>query len=193
MTVREKILGISVAVCAIITAGVTAQDPAQKPSRQDRINAMREQIQATFLKLDSDSNGVVSHDEMMQTSAKRFSEFDADNNGFIALDELPKLMPISDQQRARFERLARFRADKPEGVEKNERIRQNRQPTRLKFVARLDRDNDEQLSLDEFAAPAVNRFKRHDVDGNGEVTLEEIETSIKKRFRKQRKARRNRG
>lgn len=135
-----------------------------------------------FEKLDRDGNNIVTHQELMAEAKVHFSEYDTNADGLISLNELPELMPIRGPRKHRFEKIKERMEERQEvhgddapprmsieGVEKR------MQPTRLKFVARMDKDHDEHLSLEEFAAPFIHRFKKADADGDGNVTLAEHE------------------
>ena len=66
-----------------------------------------------------------------------------------------------------------------------ERFR-DRQPTRMKFMARMDRDGNEQLTVEEFAAPLIKRYKRADINGDGTVTQAELEEMLERGPRERR-------
>lgn len=138
-----------------------------------------------FEQLDANKNGVVTHAEFMQHSAARFSEFDADADGFLTLQELPETMPLPPVAQKRMERRQErmqkrmehqgVDADIAEIDETPERAR------RLRFMARLDKNGDERLSVEEFAAPPLKRFKFADVNGDGQVTESELNTAMSER------------
>ena len=133
------------------------------------------EMQNRFFQADTNGDGVVSHDEMLTRAQDRFAEWDADGNGFLALEELPREMPGMGKRRMRH-----HASGEGDGEVK-------RKPTRMRFMARLDNDGDELLSVDEFTAPMIKRFKRADADGDGAVTqaeFDEAKETMRRRFRR---------
>ncbi|MEX0300696.1 MAG: hypothetical protein AB3N28_16595, partial [Kordiimonas sp.] len=64
--------------------------------------------------------------------------------------------------------------------------------SRLTYVARLDKDGDERVSVDEFAGRKIKRFKQADQNGDGSVTLQELEEASDKMRRHHRKMKQKR-
>ena len=194
MTVRVMKPFIFAALCSAVAISAAAQYPEAISDKQSRAEKIEMKIQERFQKTDTDKNGIISHDEMIAGASEKFQEFDQNNDGYIELSELPKEMSVPDHRRERIEKRLQKRQEHAEARgESFEAKRLIRQPTRLKFVARMDQDNDERLSLEEFAAPAIKRFKHSDMNGDGEVTIEEakqsVEQKMRKRFRGKMKAR----
>jgi Ca2+-binding EF-hand superfamily protein len=149
-----------------------------------------------FKEMDKNSNGIVSHAEMMAQVQARFAKLDKDGDGYLTLAELPKEMPVPEHVKERMEKRAdrmqekmkerAERAGREFDEEAFEDRFENRKPTRLRFVARLDRDGDERVSLEEFSTKAVRLFKHADQDGNGELTKAEADEARKMGFGKNR-------
>ncbi len=146
--------------------------------------SIKEGMIERFNKADSNKDGQVTHEEMMSTIHKKFGEFDKNNDGYLELTELPKEMPVprmmKEPMQEHLKKMAK-RSGKDE-AEIQERIeaRFKKKQSRLTYVARLDKDGDERVSVDEFAGRKIQRFKRADQDGDGSVTLEELEEASAK-------------
>ena len=157
----------------------------------------KEDIQARFSQHDSNGDGIISYAEMTTKVQEKFSEFDKNQDGFIALDELPRTIPLPmDRVERRGKRLSRMKEKMAEhGREMPEEflshMEERGKPTRIKFMAKLDKDGDELVSLEEFSRPAIRHFKGRDVNGDGNVTLEEIKDFRKHRMAKFLKKRRH--
>lgn len=140
-----------------------------------------------FKEADTNGNGVVTYDEMMATVKTKFSEFDKNGDGYLELGELPKEMPIPAHLEKRIKRHQERMEEraKERGREFDPKDMDSKtKPTRIKFIARHDRDGDEKVSVDEFAVGAVRHFKRMDMNGNGEVTQDEAKEAMKKMKKK---------
>lgn len=136
-----------------------------------------------FQEADANKDGLITHQEVMITVEKKFSEFDKNGDRYLELSELPKVMSFPGMAQKRLERRLEKRMDKiaeHSGREEadvrahiEERIKKKR--SRLVFVARLDRDGDERISVEEFASRKIRHFKKADKNGDGSVTLQELE------------------
>lgn len=168
-----------------LMAILTTPALGQEPSSHERLGPKQ-----MFERLDANDNGVVTHAEFMIHNAQRFSEFDADADGFLTLEELPETMPIP----LRAQRRLAKRQDRTQkrleqqGVDANTSEMPER-ARRLRFIARLDKDGDERLSVEEFAAPPLKRFKFADVNGDGQVTDTELNTALAERAHRPRSRR----
>jgi len=144
-----------------------------------------------FDALDTNGDGVITHSEMMAHSKSKFDEFDKNRDGFLELAELPKEMPVPERagkrQEKRMEKM-KARAERRGGEFNPEDIEELKvAPTRMRFIAKLDRDGDEKVSLDEFSVRAVKRFKQGDVNGDGTVSFTEAKDAMKQQGKKFRK------
>lgn len=140
---------------------------------------------------DSNQDGLVTHDEMMVTIQKKFSEFDANGDGFLELKELPKEMPVSNMMQKRMKKRLNKMGKKHDADETQMREhmekRFKKKHSRINYVARHDMDGDERVSVEEFAGRKIKHFKRMDRNGDGNVTLAEVEKSSHKKQRHLRK------
>ncbi len=181
-----KKIAIATTLACVLSAPLAAQDGEPRGPREGAKEA--------FQQLDLNANGVVTHDELMQEARKKFAEFDLDGNGTVLLSELPEKMPLPP----RAERRLAHKKDKAQSREQSgkgddtrrgprmspEDRAEKMRPTRLKFMAKMDKNGDEQLSIEEFSAPLIKRFKRADVNGDGVVTTDELEQSLEHRRHK---------
>ncbi|MFC4349857.1 EF-hand domain-containing protein [Kordiimonas lipolytica] len=199
MNVWKKTIAIS--ATALFATGVLAVD-GSKERRAEHVENMKAHLEERFNDLDSNKNGVVSHAEMMAKAQEKFAEFDKNSDGYLTLEELPKEMPIPEHARERMKKRAermKERMDErgedfePDDMPDPSGPRHGRfegKPTRLHFIAKHDRDGDERISLEEFAAKPVGHFKRMDVNGDGEVTKAELLEAAKARRMKKGKGHR---
>ena len=152
-----------------------------------------------FKEADTNGNGIITYEEMMGTVKTKFAAFDKNGDGFLELAELPKEMPNSERMEKRMKRhqeRMEKRAEKAGREFDADEMADKRKPTRIKFIAKHDRDGDEKVSVDEFAKRAVHHFKRMDINGNGEVTQDEAKKAMKtmkKKFGKKGKGHGDRG
>lgn len=177
-----KKIAIAATVTLAISASLLAQDNSPRGPHE------------AFSQLDLNANGVVTHDELMQEAQKKFAEFDQNQNGAIVLDELPEKMPLPPRAERRLAHMKeRAEAREQAGEERDgrrgprlspEERAEKMRPTRLKFMARMDKDGDEQLTVEEMAAPLIKRFKRADINGDGQVTSAEFEQSMERQKQK---------
>lgn len=146
-----------------------------------------DRMKKMFEELDADKNGVVTHAEVMAKSQLKFNEFDKNGDGFLELAELPEVMPVPDRMKKRMEKRAKKLQERVErkGIEDIQEVAVA--PTRLKFVARHDRDGDERVSVEEFSVRAIKMFKRGDINGDGTLTMAEAEDAVKKHVKKRSK------
>jgi Ca2+-binding EF-hand superfamily protein len=104
-----------------------------------------------FDRIDADSNGEVSQDEIAAVRAQQFQRMDADGDDRVTLDEL------TAAQGRQAQRLAALAARDP-----------------AERLARQDSDGDGALTEAEFtAAPAF--FTLIDADGNGAISRDEFD------------------
>ena len=138
-----------------------------------------------FEEADKDKNGTVTHEEMMAKVQEKFGEFDKNGDGFIELTELPKEMPIPERMQKRIEEhKKRLAKEGKELSDAKKKKWEKRKPTRIKFIAKMDKNGDEKVSVEEFGKKMVKHFKRADANGDGSVTREEAENAKYKRGKK---------
>lgn len=180
-----KKLPIAATLTCVLSASLLAQDNTPK--------GPREHAAEVFKQLDVNNDQIVTHEEMMQEARRKFAAFDQNKNGVITLGELPEKMPLPPRAERRIAKMKdRAEARQQDGEPRRgrhmspEERAEKMRPTRIKFMARMDKNGDEQVSLEEFVVPMVKRFKRGDIDGDGEITAAEFEQSLKQRHHKRR-------
>ncbi|MBL4790668.1 MAG: hypothetical protein JKY60_17020 [Kordiimonadaceae bacterium] len=149
------------------TVGVIAADDTEKMDH--------------FKKADANGDGIVTHAEMMAGVGKRFAELDKNSDGFIEFSELPEdmssVLPLRNIKKFMAESKRKMLENRSHDVEALRGMKKkkmhHRKPTRIHFIARLDKDGDEKVSLAEFAKKPTHMFKRADANGDGSVTSEE--------------------
>ncbi len=96
---------------------------------------------------DVDGDGAVTLEEFLDSTDHRFEAADADDDGIVTEDEFSEIAEGRGERRG------------------------------MRFLARLDTDNDGKLSLEEATQPvlkrATRRFERADADDDGSITAEE--------------------
>ncbi len=177
-----KKVTIAVSMISLLAASASAQ-----PGNNANFRAAAKERFQTF---DVNGDGVVSHDELMEDVSRKFAEFDQDGNGILLLEELPLKMPLpahaAERMARKQERMQRHRSrasENPEGAQprlSSEEMAEKRRPSRMKFMAKLDRDENEQLDIDEFAAPMIKRYKRADINGDGAVSEAELDETLER-------------
>ncbi|PCI64006.1 MAG: hypothetical protein COB37_03395 [Kordiimonadales bacterium] len=164
---RSNKLIAAASMIVFATVGVTAADDAEKMDH--------------FKKADANGDGTVTHAEMTAAIGKRFAGLDKNGDGFIELSELPEdmssVLPMRHIKKDMRENKRKMRENHSQDDEalrgKKRKMMHRRKPTRISFIARLDKDGDEKVSLVEFAKKPTHMFKRADANGDGTVTSEE--------------------
>jgi len=100
---------------------------------------------AIFPRFDADKNGVVNKEELTAGFSAMHAETDSDGDGTPSLDEFSVLW------------------------------NKFRRPYMVDKFQMLDADGSGAVTPEEFSAPFKSAFRRHDVDGNGEVTRDEAD------------------
>ena len=183
---KTTVISIATILTATISGSISADSHEQNVGQGMRLERFRE--------ADANKDGLLSHGEVMVRVKEKFDDLDTNGDGFLMLAELPKEMPVSEHVQRRMERhkakmKGRIDEREPEDSRMSKKMHRgmNGQDkahgklTRLKFVAKLDRDGDEKVSLEEFSVRAIKRFKRHDLNGDGNISLAEIENAPKHR------------
>jgi Ca2+-binding EF-hand superfamily protein len=135
-------------------SGVGDQPPAAPPTPDE--------IAAMLMAFDKNGDGTVTKAELPERLHGLFARADDDRNGVLTADEIKKAAAAQPQ---------------PTAGGRGERGREGEgrggPPRRDALFAALDRDGDESLSAEEIAkAPASLRTL--DVNGDGEVTIDEV-------------------
>ena len=101
--------------------------------------------------------GDITFEQQQSRMAKQFARLDVDRDGFLTVEEIQK---EAGQKRTR-------RAGPGRGEARP-------MMTGRGVLARADRNGDKALSLDEMLAHAMERFEKHDGNGNGVLEESEI-------------------
>lgn len=179
-------LGTALTASLLLGTVVIAPEAHAQKRRFDAVIPLEE--------LDANGNGELTFDEMQAALEAKFEGFDADNSGFITLNDLPLILPLTEKQEERRQRrLAKIQERMSEnGIDiDDEQLEARGLPTRMRFMARHDKDADEAVSFEEFSKPATRMFNRVDQNGDGTLTEEEIEQA--KRFMKRKRRQKRRG
>jgi len=181
---KTTALSIVTILTATFSGGIFADNHKQNAGQDMKLERFKE--------ADTNNDGLLSHSEALARVKEKFDGLDTNGDGFLALEELPKKMPVPEHAQRRMERhKAKMKARMDERGQEDGQMSKKMQRrkegqgkehgklTRLKFVAKLDRDGDEKVSFDEFSVRAVKRFKKHDLDGDGNISLAELEKAPK--------------
>jgi len=175
-----KLIALSGALYAAGGAAAADDNAPQKPGKM-------------FAMMDTNNDGVVTHDELMAHVQAKFNSFDKNKDGYLVLSELPKEMPMPMHRKHGMKRFHKGDGAGPKqdgsmgtGPMGSDARPPMKAPTRMQFMARFDRNGDEKVSVDEFAAPAIRHFKVMDLNGDGKVTKDEAQEARKEHFRKMR-------
>jgi Ca2+-binding EF-hand superfamily protein len=164
-----------------------------EPPSRERMFASPERAMQLFASLDANGNGKLEASEVPEQGAgnldRLFRAFDADGDKALSRREFARAA----------ERIGQFTnppasTDKPAPADKPTRPSNKpgtepatgKQPTeqQLKVAAnlvaaivrRLDKDGDGQLAASEITGPMASRIERADLDGNGSIDTDELET-----------------
>lgn len=116
---------------------------------------------AVFKGMDTDDDGMVSTEELIRGSKKRFKHKDLDGNGWLSLEE--------------FQGEGLGGEDEDPNVELDANDLKELEGIRARRFERLDRDGNGVLSEDEILADDRERHVWMDMNEDGRVTLEEVD------------------
>lgn len=141
---------------------------------------------------DANQDGVITEAEVRAHARERFTKMDINNDGKIDQAEMTALREARQAKRA--ERMAsRPEARQGEaGERKGGKWRGKRGGDgegMQRGMMRLDTNNDGAISLAEFEAAAIERFKRQDTNNDGQVTKAERDAAreaMKQRWQEKR-------
>jgi Ca2+-binding EF-hand superfamily protein len=142
---------------------VTVDQIANSPKALERMQRRAEHV---VEHLDKANNGYITQDEFIAAAKQRFAKLDKNGDGKLTPDEM---------NRSRGER-----ASSPSG--------KHGQFAERRFE--LDANHDGVVTLNEYVAAAVTKYKELDSAGNGRVTADEIANSPKAHERAERVAER---
>ncbi|MCG8449029.1 MAG: hypothetical protein MI725_05555 [Pirellulales bacterium] len=130
------------------------------PNRRGQFLANPEQALQLFRRLDTDSNGQITLEEIPSALADRFERLmlQADRNDDNQLSQ-PELLALSQRMRA-------FEASRLDPEQAEQAIK--------RLLKQFDRNGDQQLSRNEAPRRMANRFDRLDTDGSGALERSEL-------------------
>ena len=103
-----------------------------------------------FDKLDANSDGKITQEEVAAAKEVRFAKVDADGDGFVTQEEMTAHMMARHEERMK------------------------------KMFERQDGDGDGKLAVSEFGGHGEKMFEMMDADGDGAVTKEEAKAAREK-------------
>jgi len=155
--------------------------------------ALADSAPRMFAQFDTDQDGRIAEAEVRAVTEAKFAALDTNGDKMLTLEELPQEMPVDPFVAERGARKAKQIAKRAarNGIDVDEeQIRQRMAPTRMKFMARMDKNGDEQVSFDEFSARAFRMFER--VDSNADKYIDQAEAdAAREKMQKRRKRRRS--
>jgi Ca2+-binding EF-hand superfamily protein len=158
--------------------------------------------EAMFAKLDTDSSGGLSKDEVKGRMAEHFNKIDTDENGQLSKKELKAARSKMENARSedkaerkgKSERKGKGEREdkgerKGEREGKGERDSKGERPDGKEMFIKLDTDKSGSLSKDEVKGRMAEHFDRIDTDDNGELSKKEMRAAHKKRAEDGKRAR----
>ncbi|GGB57809.1 EF-hand domain-containing protein [Blastomonas aquatica] len=180
----KKTLIAGAALAAMLTGSIAIAQPAGGKMRGPDANQdgviteaeVRAHARERFAKMDVNNDGKIDKADREARQAERFRKLDTDGNGQISQAEMTAAREAREAKRG--ERMAkRAEAGKGEpGARQGGKWRGKRAgggEAMQRGMMRMDTNNDGAISLAEFEAAAVERFKRQDTNNDGQVTKAE--------------------
>ena len=179
----KKLTLLLAAGALAIPAAAAAQPGPRAPQGDVTLAQMQQRSAEMFAKLDADGDGRVTTAEMaaqrQDRRDARFARVDANGDGALSKAEIEA---ARDQRQAK-------RAENGKGERMGKRGGGKRGAMMRGGLQRLDANGDGTVTLAEFQAPQVERFRRADANGDGTVTQAERQAA-REAMREQRQARR---
>lgn len=203
----KKTLIAGAALAAMLTGSIAIAQPAPGQMRgpdanQDGIitqDEVRAQAQTMFARMDVNKDGKIDKADREARMAERFQKLDTDGSGEVSLAEMTAGREAREAKRA--ERM-RMRAEAGKGEPgahmggkgrggPGKGMRGGHGGGMRGGMMRLDTNKDGALTLAEFEAGALERFKRQDTNNDGQVTQAERQAAreaMKQRWQERRAA-----
>lgn len=203
----KKTLIAGAALAAMLSGTIAIAQPAPGKMRGPDANQdgvitqaeVRTQAQTMFARMDVNKDGKIDKADREARMAERFKKLDTDGSGEVSLAEMTAAREAREAKRA--ERMSmRAEAGKGEpGARQGGKWRGGpgkgmRGAHRMGMrggMMRLDTNKDGAITLAEFEAGALERFKRQDTNNDGQVTKAEREAAreaMKQRWQDRRAA-----
>ena len=166
MFVSKKKWCVAIVVCAVMTIAATAWAQQQRrksaPPRPPDPEATARRVKAFWKNADTNKDGVVDLKEYLAVQKKEFARMDANGDGKLTPQEFAAPRRQAPQTKKPAEQ-----AGRGQGIKK--------------IFANADANGDGKLSREEAPAQIGNRFDMIDSDGDGFITLQEIQQIMRGR------------
>lgn len=194
---------ITFSALAVVGSVALADDHHKKMEAHHK--EMVAKMENIFKKQDLNRDGVVSHAEMTKKVEEAFLALDKNKDKMVDYNELPEkmeelaaLLHGKEEAKLRAEMRQKMKDMHSQKVKKHQDMkkpddkngegmkrhkvmkhREMKMPeNRIDFIKFLDRNKDEKISMDEFMQPAIRRFKRADINGDGGITFDEMKQGM---------------
>lgn len=198
----KKTLIAGAALAAMLTGSIAIAQPAGGKMRGPDANRdgvlteaeVRTQAQTMFARMDVNKDGKIDKADREARQAERFKKLDTDGSGEVSLAEMTAAREAREAKRGeRMEKRAEAGKGEP-GARHGGKWRDKRGGHGMGMrggMMRLDTNKDGAITLAEFEAGALERFKRQDTNNDGQVTKAEREAAreaMKQRWQEKRAA-----
>lgn len=203
----KKTLIAGAALAAMLSGTIAIAQPAPGKMRGPDANQdgvitqaeVRTQAQTMFARMDVNKDGKIDKADREARMAERFKKLDTDGSGEVSLAEMTAAREARETKRA--ERMS-MRAEAGNGEPgarqggkwrggPGKGMRGGHGGGMRGGMMRMDANNDGAITLAEFEAGALERFKRQDTNNDGQVTKAEREAAreaMKQRWQEKRGA-----
>lgn len=185
---KGTVVLMTLALSGFLNGAAAADHHGDKNVKVQKMQThMVERMDDMFKRLDKNNDGTITHQEMMKQTKDRFDSIDKNSDGSIVLDELPKdpkelkkLLGRDGKMKRRHHGKKKQKGKDHKKGDHKMRVHKRRahKMNRISMMHRMDRNNDEMISFEEFSAPAIRRFKRGDRNGDGTITRAEVKEML---------------